>query len=131
MNNAQCDDDTCESCCGSQRGPRLIGPSDGPSWLAGRLDTPAGRVPLVSTELSWGDLAGAARVRLTIGRMRYAIGPGLYAVGSPAPESPVLVSANYKLSFDHLRRGLRGLDAWIMVLDTAGINVWCAAGKGT
>ena len=26
---------------------------------------------------------------------------------------------------------LAGVDAWILVLDTKGINVWCAAGKGT
>jgi hypothetical protein len=30
-----------------------------------------------------------------------------------------------------LRRELPGIDAWILVLDTKGINVWCAAGKGT
>jgi hypothetical protein len=41
------------------------------------------------------------------------------------------VSANYKLSFDVLRKNLRGLDAWILVLETFGINVWCAAGKGS
>jgi hypothetical protein len=41
------------------------------------------------------------------------------------------VSANYKLSFDRLRAALDGLDAWILVLDTKGINVWCAAGKGS
>jgi len=35
------------------------------------------------------------------------------------------------MSFDRLRRELRGIDAWILVLDTKGINVWCAAGKGT
>jgi acetyl-CoA decarbonylase/synthase complex subunit gamma len=63
--------------------------------------------------------------------MDYTVEPGLYAVGAPTPESPVLVSANYKLSFDHLRRRLGGVDAWILVLDTKGINVWCAAGKGT
>jgi len=63
--------------------------------------------------------------------MRYRVPPGLYAVGSPAPESPVLVSANYKMSFDHLRSSIPGLGAWILVLDTRGINVWCAAGKGT
>ncbi|HET6488182.1 MAG TPA: mercury methylation corrinoid protein HgcA, partial [Syntrophales bacterium] len=45
--------------------------------------------------------------------------------------SPVFVSANYKMSFDELRRSLPGRDAWILVLDTDGINVWCAAGKGT
>jgi hypothetical protein len=35
------------------------------------------------------------------------------------------------MSFDELRRSLPGRDAWILVLDTDGINVWCAAGKGT
>ena len=50
---------------------------------------------------------------------------------TPGPDSPVLVSANYKMSFDRLRRELEGIDAWILVLDTKGINVWCAAGKGT
>jgi hypothetical protein len=55
----------------------------------------------------------------------------LYAVGKPTAESPVLVSANYSLSFDALRSALQGMDAYILVLDTKGINVWCAAGKGT
>jgi acetyl-CoA decarbonylase/synthase complex subunit gamma len=63
--------------------------------------------------------------------MRYAVDPGLYAIGDPDPESPVLVTANYKMSFDLLKRAVSGLDAWILVLDTYGINVWCAAGKGT
>jgi hypothetical protein len=63
--------------------------------------------------------------------MHYMIEPRLYAVGTPTMESPVFVSANYKLSFDHLRRELAGINGWIMVIDTKGINVWCAAGKGT
>jgi hypothetical protein len=41
------------------------------------------------------------------------------------------VTANYTLSFDALRSALEGTDAYILVLDTRGINVWCAAGKGT
>jgi hypothetical protein len=41
------------------------------------------------------------------------------------------VTANYKLSFDALRKNLSGQNGWILVLDTKGINVWCAAGKGT
>ncbi len=52
-------------------------------------------------------------------------------MGSPGSQSPVLVTANYKLSFDALRFQLVGIDAWLLVLDTRGINVWCAAGKGT
>ncbi len=63
--------------------------------------------------------------------MDYAIDPGLYALGDPDRESPVLVSANYKMSFDDLRSALPGRNLWILVLDTKGINVWCAAGKGT
>jgi hypothetical protein len=63
--------------------------------------------------------------------MRYRVPPGLYAVGRPKAESPVLVTANYKLTLDHLRSNLGGLNVWILVLDTKGVNVWCAAGKGT
>lgn len=64
-------------------------------------------------------------------RMNYRVEPGLYSMGNPGPDSEVFVSANYRLSFDHLRKALFGMDAWILVLDTKGINVWCAAGKGT
>jgi len=100
-------------------------------WIVGEVDTPAGIVSRVATHLDRADRWGAVRVRLGLRRMRYAVEPGLYAVGSPTAESPVFVSANYKLSFDHLRRELEGIDGWIMVIDTKGINVWCAAGKGT
>ncbi len=78
-----------------------------------------------------GDYLGAIGVRVKIRRLRYSVAPGLYAFGSPGPESPAFVSANYKLSFDLLRRSLAGINAWILALDTHGINVWCAAGKGT
>jgi hypothetical protein len=63
--------------------------------------------------------------------MNYRVDPGLYALGHPGEQSPVLVTANFKMSFDKLRNALPGRDAWILVLDTKGINVWCAAGKGT
>jgi hypothetical protein len=35
------------------------------------------------------------------------------------------------MTFDAVRCDGAGLDAWILVLDTRGINVWCAAGEGT
>jgi hypothetical protein len=63
--------------------------------------------------------------------MNYKINPGIYAVGTPDKDSPLLVTANYKLTFDALRKELSDLNVWILVLDTKGINVWCAAGKGT
>lgn len=70
-------------------------------------------------------------IRLGVRRMEHKVEPGLYAIGNPTSASPVFVSANYTLSFDALRSALDDIDGYIMVLDTDGINVWCAAGKGT
>ncbi|NIO02179.1 MAG: acetyl-CoA synthase subunit gamma [Candidatus Latescibacteria bacterium] len=95
------------------------------------MDTPIGKIPRVKARLTSRDWYGSWKVRWAIGRTRYRVPPGLYAVGAPTHESPVLVTANYKMSLDLLRSELAGHDAWIMVLDTKGINVWCAAGKGT
>ncbi|MDI6745306.1 MAG: mercury methylation corrinoid protein HgcA [Thermodesulfovibrionales bacterium] len=85
----------------------------------------------VSADWTQKDFWGQIKCRVSSFRMRYSVKPGLYAVGEPDGESDVFVTANYKLSFDILRRELKGLNAWILVLDTKGINVWCAAGKGT
>lgn len=85
----------------------------------------------VSTDITLPDRLGGWGVRWGINRMHYTVAAGLYAVGQPGSQSPVLVSANYKLTFDQLRRELAGRDVWLLVLETFGINVWCAAGKGT
>lgn len=77
------------------------------------------------------DKLGSAMVRAGIGRGVYRVAPGLYCAGKPDGDSPVLVTANYKLTFDILRRQLTGITAWLLVLDTRGVNVWCAAGKKT
>jgi hypothetical protein len=69
--------------------------------------------------------------RWRINRMGHRVEPGLYSLGNPTPESPVFVTANYTLSFDALRSELKDIDSYILVLDTKGVNVWCAAGKGT
>jgi hypothetical protein len=100
-------------------------------FVTGWLETPVGAVPQVATRLAGVDVLGRWQMRWGLGRMRYRITPGLYAVGCPGPDSPVLDTANYTLTFDALRRELAGIDAWILVLETFGINVWCAAGKGT
>lgn len=92
----------------------------------------AAGAPTVPTRWSRSDAWGRLKCRLFNSfRMNYTVDPGIYAVGAPDTGSPVLVTANYKLSFDLLRRELPGFQAWILVLDTQGINVWCAAGKGT
>ena len=101
------------------------------AFVIGRIKTPVGEVPQVSSELVWNDRWGAVKARWGVGRMHFTVDPGIYALGNPNEESPVLATANYKMSFDALRRALPGLDVWLLVLDTRGINVWCAAGKGT
>jgi len=99
--------------------------------VEGSVETKVGNVPRVSSKLVWTDRLGSIKARWGVGRMRFIVDPGLYALGSPDEQAPVLVTANYKMSFDQLREALTGRDAWILVLDTNGINVWCAAGKGT
>lgn len=90
-----------------------------------------GGVPSLPARLNIWDRLGALLARLGFNRMGFRVAPGLCAVGTPGRGSPVLVTANYKPSVDALRRHLRGIDAWVLVVDTFGINVWCAAGKGT
>jgi hypothetical protein len=101
------------------------------TFLDGQVETAAGPVHRVHSRIGSRDLLGRWKVRWGIGRDRYRVAPGLYALGAPDGSAPVLVTANYKLTFDVVRRDAAGLDAWILVLDTRGINVWCAAGEGT
>jgi hypothetical protein len=81
--------------------------------------------------LAWRDRWVHVMARLGVRRGERRVAPGLYRLGKPGPESPVFVTANYALSFDALRSAVPGVDGFILVLDTQGINVWCAAGKGT
>ena len=84
-----------------------------------------------TSQITAADRWDTFQARVGINRSLHRVRPGLYALGSPTPDSPVFVTANYKLSFNALRASLAGVDGWILVLDTHGINVWCAAGKGT
>lgn len=89
------------------------------------------KIAQTSSKLTIRDIVGAWKVRWGINRLNYKVEPGLYHLGNPDTNAPVLVTANYKMTFDVLRKELTDLDVWILVLDTKGINVWCAAGKGT
>jgi hypothetical protein len=100
-------------------------------FVIGSIETPVGLVPQISSALTWRDHWGTVKARWGVGRMAYTVEPGLYALGNPDSQSNVFVTANYKMSFDRLRENLPGRNAWLLVLDTKGINVWCAAGKGT
>ena len=117
-------------CCGGGSPSKDV-IRDEDNFVDGQVETPAGPVPRVHSRIGSRDLLGRWRVRWGIGRDGYRVAPGLYALGAPDGNAPVLVTANYKLTFDVVRRDGTGLDAWILVLDTRGINVWCAAGEGT
>lgn len=93
----------------------------------------AAEIPILPTSpfLTWKNRWDHIQARWRWKRGEHKVIPGLYAIGNPTPDSPVFVSANYTLSFDALRTALKGIDAYILVLNTFGINVWCAAGKHT
>ncbi len=134
-----CDDG---GCCGSSTPKDKEGGDDADAgagkpltsadyrWIIGTRETPAGPVPLVSTRFGASERLGSWRSRWGIGRMKYHVPPGLYGVGNPDAWSSMFVTCNYKMTFDRVRRALAGRNGWILVLDTRGINVWCAAGKG-
>jgi len=100
-------------------------------YIIGHFATAVGKIPQISTVWSWNDIWQTIKVRWSFGRMDYKVKQGLYAVGSPDENSTIFVTANFKLTFDHVRRALHGMNAWLLILDTKGVNVWCAAGKGT
>ncbi len=100
-------------------------------YIIGSVPSKAGSIPRISTRLGAKDYLGTIMVRWNIRRNNYRVEPGLYAIGVPDERSDVFVTANYKLSFDTVRKNLYGLNVWLLVLDTKGINVWCSAGKGT
>jgi NAD-dependent dihydropyrimidine dehydrogenase PreA subunit len=53
---------------------------------------------------------------------------GLLRIGNPSKESPVLVTCNFYITVRRLFRALKGLNLWLLVADSKGVNVWCAAG---
>ena len=55
------------------------------------------------------------------------IEPGIYQSGNPDEKSPIIVTANYIYTYIEVMRALKGIDAWVLCVDSKGINVWCAA----
>jgi len=56
--------------------------------------------------------------------------PRLILVGKPGRDAPVLVTCNYDLTVRRVLRALQGQNAYLLVVPTRGINVWCAAAGG-
>lgn len=55
---------------------------------------------------------------------------GLIAIGHPDADSPVLLTGNFHLTVQRVKRALAGLDCWLLVANSRGVNVWCAATGG-
>jgi NAD-dependent dihydropyrimidine dehydrogenase PreA subunit len=55
---------------------------------------------------------------------------GLTKIGNPGRNSPVFLTCNYHLTVERVKRALRGIDAYLLVAQSKGINVWCAATGG-
>lgn len=89
------------------------------------------RITPAKADLDASDHIDHFLARIGYKRSEHKVLPGLYSLGTPTKESPVFVTANYTLSFDALRSALKSHDCYILVLNTYGVNVWCAAGKGT
>jgi NAD-dependent dihydropyrimidine dehydrogenase PreA subunit len=55
---------------------------------------------------------------------------GLVRIGRPDRSSPVLLTGNFRLTVARVTRALAGIDAYLLVANSRGVNVWCAATGG-
>ncbi len=55
---------------------------------------------------------------------------GLIKIGNPDKDAPVILTGNYHLTVIRVRRALKGQNAFLLVANSRGINVWCAAAGG-
>ena len=76
------------------------------------------------------DHRAALRCRLGLLNGSSRVPAGLYALGNPGAESPVLLAVSYRISFDLLRRHCAGRDAWIVVADTGTLDPGAARAAG-
>ncbi|MFX0051269.1 MAG: methyltransferase domain-containing protein [Candidatus Hermodarchaeota archaeon] len=61
---------------------------------------------------------------------RKQIQPGLFRIGTPTKKSPLLVTGNYYWTVHSVFNSLvkQKLNCYLLIIDSKGINVWCAAG---
>lgn len=96
-----------------------------------QVDIDGLQVPVLSRDMKLKDNIATAMVRCGINRYTYEVPTGLYLIGELEHAKDVIVTCNYKLTIDVLRTSIKSRGVFILVLDTFGINVWCAAGKST
>jgi len=55
---------------------------------------------------------------------------GLINIGNPDQNSPVFLTCNFHLTVERVKKALRGINCYLLVANSKGINVWCAATGG-
>lgn len=55
---------------------------------------------------------------------------GVLKIGDPDRNSPVLLTCNFHLTVERVKRTLQGMDCYLLIANSRGINVWCAAAGG-
>ncbi len=53
--------------------------------------------------------------------------PDLIKVGNPNKESPVFLTCNFSITVKRVLKALNGLDCYLLIAPSKGINVWCGA----
>ena len=64
--------------------------------------------------------------------LNLSVKTGLFPIGYPDEESLVLVTSNYYLTHKRVVTSLKRqkIDAWLLIIDTDGVNVWCSSAGG-
>ena len=89
------------------------------------------QVYTVTSIVTGADRRDHVLARWCVNRSEHRVEPGLYATGHPTSGWLVFATASDPLSSEALPSAPSGIDAYIPLPDTQGINVRCAAGKGT
>lgn len=93
------------------------------------LPTATRALPPLEGALPVGARGAARRAAAWIG-LPIAVAPGVYRIGEPPRDAPVLLTGNFLSSVLAVRDGLAGHDAFVVVEDSEGWNVWCASDAG-
>jgi ubiquinone/menaquinone biosynthesis C-methylase UbiE/NAD-dependent dihydropyrimidine dehydrogenase PreA subunit len=56
--------------------------------------------------------------------------PGLRKIGTPDRKSPVIITGNFHLTVRRVERALASQNCYLLVVQSKGINVWCASAGG-
>ncbi len=55
---------------------------------------------------------------------------GLLKIGHPDRNSPVFLTCNFHLTVERVKKALQGIDCYLLIANSKGINVWCASTGG-